>query len=90
MPTPIRGFRLPVPLVERIDAARGSESRTSWLVRACEAQLERGVSDARELDGLRNIVESAQGSARERIAASLDGPLGPVSSFDAKAGVVPR
>lgn len=39
MPTPITNFRLPTPLLERIDSDRGQESRTSWLKRAAEAQL---------------------------------------------------
>lgn len=39
-PTPVRCFRLPLVLLERIDAARGVESRTSWLVRAAERQLD--------------------------------------------------
>jgi hypothetical protein len=39
MPTAITNFRLPTPLLERIDAARGQESRTSWLKRAAESQL---------------------------------------------------
>lgn len=38
-PTPITTYRFPAKLLERIDAARGEESRTSWLVRAAEAQL---------------------------------------------------
>lgn len=41
MPTPITNFRLPEPLLTRIDAARGPETRTSFLIRALEAQIDR-------------------------------------------------
>jgi hypothetical protein len=33
-------FRLPLPLLERVDVARGGETRTRFLVRALENQLE--------------------------------------------------
>lgn len=39
-PTPIVNFRLPPALLERIDGARGEESRTGWLVRAIEHELD--------------------------------------------------
>jgi len=38
-PTPITTYRFPRRLLDRIDAVRGRESRTSWLIRAAEAQL---------------------------------------------------
>lgn len=41
MATPVSNFRLSPELLRRVDQARGSESRTSFLVRALEAQLER-------------------------------------------------
>jgi len=40
--TPPRSYRFPAGLLARIDAARGRESRTSWIVRAIEAQLRSG------------------------------------------------
>lgn len=40
-PTPVSNFRLSPDLLRRVDLARGAESRTSFLVRALEAQLER-------------------------------------------------
>ncbi len=49
MATPIVNFRLPLVLLERIDAARGEESRTAWLIRAAEAQL---ASTAEEKAGV--------------------------------------
>ncbi len=50
-PTPVRNFRLPLALLAQIDAARGSEPRTSWLIRAAEAFIERDVAVAGEDGG---------------------------------------
>jgi hypothetical protein len=37
--TPIVNFRIPRKLIARIDAVRGAETRTRWVIRAIEAQL---------------------------------------------------
>jgi len=62
--TPVVNFRLPTALLERIDAARGEESRTSWLIRAAEAQLAPSSrADARRLEALGAPVASAEAKA---------------------------
>jgi hypothetical protein len=54
MATPVVNFRLPLPLLERIDAARGAEPRTRWLVRAAENQLALEAAT-----GLRTVLDDS-------------------------------
>lgn len=100
-PTPVTGFRLPLHLLERIDSARGGESRTSWLIRAAEAQLDAG----RQTFGGAPVVEDVRVPEGNALVCSPDPAVGvpvefrdevPAGAFsrllasDAKAGVVPR
>lgn len=39
-PTPVVNFRLPLVLLERVDAARGAEPRTAFMVRALEREID--------------------------------------------------
>jgi hypothetical protein len=83
VPTPVTGFRFPLGLLERMDAARGSESRTQWLIRLVEQELDRGES--------RSLV--ATGGVPDPPAVEFRAPGAfsrSLSSFDAKAGVIPR
>ena len=77
-------FRLPVPLLERVDSARGGETRTRFLVRALEAFLDdvpvHGVAKVtQELNSHSPFAEGPAGTYGVRISSSV-----------AKAGVTPR
>lgn len=91
-PTPVTGFRLPLLLLERIDAARGEESRTSWLVRSAEEQLDdrspKVVGGVPPVD----VLAVEERAMRKEMIDEAGRELyhGPTSSSAAKAGVVPR
>lgn len=80
MATPLCNFRLPPALLERVDAARGNETRTAFLIRALEDALVRDDELPPDVAGAAASVSQALAAAERRAA----------SSAVAKAGVRPR
>lgn len=44
-------LRLPAELIERIDDARGEQSRNAWIAQTCEQRLDRKMVVTVQLDG---------------------------------------
>lgn len=49
--TPIVNFRFQPELLARIDAARGDEPRTTWLIRAIEHELDKDPGSDAKAEG---------------------------------------